>query len=204
MPIGQLRQTVPICVFVHRYRNSPIRILHKAKAPVLLSAAAKWMQKRSVCDSAVWGQIKAGEGKIFPLSHTTGYIRRPQRHKLEFYNYTWVNRWQVGVGISLSPAGTSLQINKRSVCGWCYNGCGGGGGLKIAQEHEGKAWQSKETANATALPLVWIFRTLAASTLVRLTTSTGNLESANLSPTWETRLNGGRKYKVEDGRPDSR
>lgn len=111
-----------------------------------------------VCDSACQCGENQSWRRIFSLSHTKGYIRRPQRHKLESYNYTWVNRWQVGVGISLSPAGTSLQIKKRSACGWCYNSCGGGGGggnqrlHKKMKERRDKASKQQSSASGVNLP----------------------------------------------------
>lgn len=57
--------------------------------------------------------------------HTQYYITPPQRHKLfkslcrvsEFYNYTFLNRWLVGVRISLSSERSS-QIKKRLECLW--------------------------------------------------------------------------------------
>lgn len=118
---------------------------------------------------SVCGTIRAGEG--FYLSHTTGYVRRPQRHKLEVYNSTWVNRWQVGVRISLSPAGTSSQIKKKRVCGWCYNSFGGR--KKNVRLHK-KTKERRDRASERRTPQVrfcCIFRT--ASTLVPLTTETG-------------------------------
>lgn len=96
--------------------------------------------------------------------HTQYYITPPQRHKLfkslcrasEFYNYTFLNRWLVGVRISLSSERSS-QIKKRLECLWLeQRELKNRMQRKMMGKRHGNTSREVATGSLTASSLVWL------------------------------------------------